>query len=98
MSKLPKSLHICQILQKSKFSSSSKSKDFYVERLVPYYMYNVHSFVHRNIKLSVYPQLFLILLGTENATNFKKSEVVGRKPMFEVLYLLNNALKYIYPT
>ena len=27
----------------------------------------------------------MILLGPENATTFKKSEIVGRKPIFEVL-------------
>ena len=37
----------------------------------------MHDFVHRNIKLSVYPQLFLISVGAENVTNFKKSEIVG---------------------
>ena len=47
---------------------------------------------------SVYPQLFVISLSAENATNFKKPELVGQRPMFEVLYLLNNALKYIYST
>ena len=49
-------------------------------------------------KLSVYPQLFVISLGAENGTNFKKSEIVSWKPIFEALYLLNNALEYIYPT
>ena len=52
-------------------------------------------FIHRNRKLSVYPQLFLIALGAKNVRNFKKSEIVFRKLIFEVQYLLDNALKYI---
>ena len=55
----------------------------------------MHGFVHRNITLSVYPQLFMTSLGAENATNFKKLEIVGPKTIFEVLYVMNNALKYM---
>ena len=98
MPKLPKSPKICQILQKSQFSSGSKSKKFHIERLVHFYTYSVHGVVHRNIKLSVYPRLFVFSLGGENGTNFRKSENVSWKPIFEVLYLLTNALKYMYPT
>ena len=61
-------------------------------------MQTVDGVFHRNIKLSVYPQLFVISLGAENGTNFRKSENVSWKPIFEVLYLLTNALKYMYPT
>ena len=49
-------------------------------------------FVQRNIKLSVYPQLFVISLSA-----LQKVGNCWLKPIFEVLYLLNNALKYIYP-
>ena len=38
----------------------------------------------------------MLSLDVENAANFKKSKFVGRKPVFEVVHLLNNALKYIY--
>ena len=58
----------------------------------------MHGVVHRNIKLSVYPQLFVISLGAENGTNFKKLEIVSWKPIFEALYLLKYALEYMYPT
>ena len=89
----------CQKVQKfARFCKNHNSSNFYIEKLVHYYMWSVDGFAHRNIKLSVYPQLFVITLGSENGTNFKKSEIMGRKPIFEVLYLLNNALKYIYPT
>ena len=57
-----------------------------------------HGFVQRNITLSVYPQLFVISVGAENGTNFKKLEIVGLKSIFEVLYFLSRALKYIHPT
>ena len=30
----------------------------------------MHGFVHGNIKLSVYPQLFVIWFGAENTTTF----------------------------
>ena len=52
--------------------------------------------LHRNIKLSVI-KLFVILLGDENGTNLKKPGIVIWKSIFEVLYLLNNALKYTHP-
>ena len=42
--------------------------------------------------------LFVISLGAKNGTNFKKSEILSWKSIFEALYLLNNALEYIYPT
>ena len=62
-------------------------------------MQSVGGVFHRNIKLSVYPQLFVISLGAENGTNFKKSEIVSWKPIFEAVYLLNYALEqYMYPT
>ena len=48
----------------------------------------MHGVVHRNIKLSVYPQLFVISLGAENGANFKKSKIVSWKPIFEALYLI----------
>ena len=38
MPKLLKSPKIYQILQKSQFSSGSKSKEIYIERLAHYYM------------------------------------------------------------
>ena len=38
MPKLPKSPKIYQILQKSQFSSGSKSTEIYIERLAHYYM------------------------------------------------------------
>ena len=75
MPKLPKSPKICQILQKLQFSSGSKSKHFHIERLVHYYMQSVHGVIHRNTKLSVCPQLFVISLGAENGANFKKSGI-----------------------
>ena len=37
------------------------------------------------MKLSVYPQLFVISLGAENVTNFKKLDFVGQKSIFEIL-------------
>ena len=40
-------------------------------------MQTVDGVFHRNIKLSVYPQLFVISLGAENGTNFRKSENVS---------------------
>ena len=58
----------------------------------------MHGVVHRNKKLSVYPQLFVTSLGAENGTNIKKSEILSLKPIFEALYLLNYALEYMYPT
>ena len=66
MPKLPKSPKIYQILQKSQFSSGSKSTEIYIERLAHYYMYSVHGFVHGNIKLSVHPRLSVISLGAES--------------------------------
>ena len=40
-------------------------------------MQSVGGVFHRNIKLSVYPQLFVISLGAENGTDFKKSGIVS---------------------
>ena len=37
----------------------------------------MHGVAHRNIKLSVYPQLFVISSGAENWANFKKSEIAS---------------------
>ena len=48
----------------------------------------MHGVVHRNTKLSVYPQLFVISLGAENGANFKKSKIVSWKPIFEALCLI----------
>ena len=74
----------------------SQKKIIYLKAgsLLYVYVY-VHGFVHRNIELSNYSQLFVISLGAENVTNFKKFEIVVQKPIFEVLYFLNNALKHI---
>ena len=88
MLKLSQSPKICQILQKSQFLSGSKSKE---KVSSPLYV-KFAQFCSRKHKFECLSSI------AENETNFKKSEIVGQKHIFEVLYLLNNALKYIYPT
>ena len=64
MQKFPKSLKICQILQKSQFSYGSKSKKFILI---------LKSWLTIICKVN----MVLFTLGAEDAINFNKVEIVG---------------------